>query len=247
MKRVNLPALLFRAHSNDVDPLEPSTKSGGYRWDDFRPESTRRFHVLYTGDSIEGCFIERLQPFSGGDDDARAILANIVEDDLDPAALLPKNVVPVSVLRGLAASALEVADPTQSVVDPFDVPTLGSLHSLAERLNIAGVPSQLKAGDLLGVEYAIPQRISTVIFELFNDACGIVSRSALDNPRTERPHTNFNLYRDLPENGGTTRAEVRRSHTSLALSKYSGELQAALTHLNATPAFPLSSPELMYR
>ena len=86
MKLEPLPQFVFRAHGNDRDALSSSTKSGTYRWDDFRPDGERRFDVLYTGDSVEGCLIEVLQRFRGSDEEAFAILAAI--DDA------PKDTVP---------------------------------------------------------------------------------------------------------------------------------------------------------
>ena len=72
MKMRALPETLFRAHANQDGPTDPATLTGGYRYDDFRKPPA--FHVLYTGDSVEGCFIEKLQRYRGSDDEAFAIL-----------------------------------------------------------------------------------------------------------------------------------------------------------------------------
>jgi hypothetical protein len=135
VRREPLPRVIYRAHPTGVDPLEPSIKSGAYRWDDFRPEGERRFHMLYTADAVESCFAEKLQAFACGDDEAHAILASIVEDEPDAVALPPRNVVGARVLRELAASTLEVLDQA-FVVDPFDVSTLRALPELARRLGV---------------------------------------------------------------------------------------------------------------
>jgi hypothetical protein len=129
------------------------------------------------------------------------------------------------------------------VVDPFDVATLRALPELAQKLGVGSFPDPVKAGDLSGATYDVPQRVSTIIFET-TDAAGIISRSALDNPRVGPVHTNYSLFRDTPAGGSELRVKLRRIETKRAIPACEAELQAALEHLNAVPELPFDHADL---
>jgi hypothetical protein len=230
-----IPDVIFRAHWNDVDPLAPSLRTGGYRWDDFRPEP--QFHVLYTGDSVEGCFIEKLQKYAAGHEETNKLLADLGNED---GKTPQPNTVPASVLHSLAASALEVLDLSHSVAEPFDVRSLAEISNLGAQMDI-GLPNPLKAGHLATTDYTIPQRISVIVFEQTH-AAGIVSRSSLDDPLSDKIHRNYNLYRALPELGAETRVPLRRIETRPAMPAFVTDLRAAFGLLGASPALPLEYP-----
>lgn len=242
MKLVPIPEILFRAHPTSDDCLTPSQQTGGWRWDDSRVAAVR-FHVLYTADSIIGALIEKLQRFGSDDEEAFALLTAFAgePDDVPPPR---QRIVPASVLREVAITQLHVLDPTQRVADPFDYTSLQAIAEIARQRGIAGIPLPLKAGDLGGTDYAVSQRVSVIIHDEFA-AAGIVSRSSLDNPRDETIHSNYNLYRNLPADGGDLRVPLRRGSTALAVAAQRDELTAAFTHLGVEPELPLDHPDLL--
>ena len=239
MIRRPLPDTLYRAHANADGPLDPSSATGGYRYDDFRVPA--QFHVLYTGDSIEGCFIEKLQRYRGSDPEADDILKAIEHSDGDIAVIPTPNQVPAAVLRNLAGSVLRVVDVTQQVVQIDDLKSIMALREIGEKMGI-DLPD-LKPGDVLRTDYTVSQRLSVVIYEA-HLASGSASRSSLDSPSAPLIHANFNLYRDTPENGSTIFAPVERVETHRALDHYRTELAAAIAHLGAAPALPLDHPDM---
>lgn len=245
MRGEALPALLYRVHANGAYPLEPSSKSGGGRWDDKRFGASRVFHVLYVGENVETCLIEKLQVFSADDDEAHKIVAEVVEDEADTVSHVQQSVVPSSILRGLAVSLLEALDPTKSVVDPFNPATIKELCVLAEGIG-AEVPTFLKAGHITCTDHDFLQCVSTIIFTL-TDAAGLVSRSWLDNPRSESIHAVYGLYRGLPEDGGILRAPLRRLRTAAILPTYVEDVRSALACLQVRPEFPLDHPDMTWK
>ncbi len=238
MKRVPLAAWLVRAHPADADALAVSELSGGWRWDDFRSDEERRFHVLYTAESAEGALIEKFQRFAN--DNAEALALQVDGDDSLPE--LPQRTVPASVLRGTVITTIAVIDPMATVADPFDHDTLLALAEIARSLKIS-LPNPMKAGDLGTGAYDVCQRVSAIIHDT-SDAVGIVSRSSLDNPRSEVVHTNYSLFRALPRDGSALRVGLRRTKTSPILEDYPTELLAACRHLGIEPGLPLSHPEM---
>jgi len=280
MKTEGLPRAIYRAHAEDVGPLEPSAMTGGWRWDDYRRPP--RFHVLYAADSPTGALIEKLQRFRGGDGEAVKILADVTENSPDPV-ILSHNVVPASILRAIAVSELRVHDEAAQLVDPLELTTINELHAIAASYGVEGfhvarsrrdriatllvelrkgllpmlrglprsirwlrpwlldlsqdTPKLPKPGDFIGSDYSLSQRASVIIFESRRDVVGIVSLSSLDNPRNPsgRQHLNFNLFRDLPQNGGALRAYIVRQGTELVVNEYHHELDAALLYLGARP------------
>lgn len=234
-----LPEILYRAHANDEGPLDPSSATGGYRYDDFRVPP--QFHVLYTGDSVEGCFIEKLQRYRGSDPEARAVLEAIEHVDGD-VPLIPKaNEIPAGLLRKLAASVLRVLDVTQTVVQIDDLKSIMALRDIGTTMGI-DLPD-LKPGDVLHSGYDVSQRLSVVVFDA-QLAPGSAARSSLDSPSDPAVHTNFNLYRETPERGSAIRVPIERVETHRALDRYRAELTAAIMHLGAVPALPLDHPDL---
>lgn len=166
-----------------------SELSGGWRWDDFRSDEERRFHVLYTAESAVGALIEKFQRFAN--DNAEALALKVDGDDSLPE--LPQRTVPASVLRGTVITTIAVLDPMATVVDPFDHETLLTLAAIARGLKIT-LPQPMKAGDLGTGAYDVCQRVSAIIHDT-SDAAGIVSRSSLDNPRSDDVHSNQPLSR----------------------------------------------------
>ena len=245
MKRSVLPELLYRAHANAVAPMAIPSMTGGYRFDDFRRPP--KFYVLYTGGSIEGCFIEKLQKYRGDDPDADLILASIKHAPGDPPKIPPPNCVPAKVLRDLAASTLRVMDPTAEVVELTAMETLNALPQKGADVGIH-IPLP-KPGDFLKTGYRVSQRASAIIHDTSSATSavvGVVSRSSLDDfGSADRIHLNYNLYRKTPAQGGALRLALDRVRTARALDEYLGELEAALRHLQATPALPLDHPDLV--
>lgn len=242
MKRVPLAAMLLRAHPADADALAPADVSGGWRWDDYRPDDERRFHVLYTADSAEGALIEKFQKFPNDNAEAQALEALI--DGLDSVPEVPTRTVPASVLRSTAIATIAVLDPTASVVDPFDHDTLQEFAAIAAHHNIDKVPNLMKPGDLGTAAYDTCQRVAAIIHDV-TDAAGIVSRSSLDNPRDETVHTNYSLFRALPLAGAALRVDLRRTKMSLVLEDHLDALLAACAHLGVKPGLPLMHPEMI--
>jgi len=247
MKRSALPEILYRAHANAVAPMEIPPATGGYRFDDFRRPA--QFYVLYTGGSIEGCFIEKLQKYRGNDPDADLILASIKHAPEDPPRIPPANAVPAKILRDLAASTLRVMDPTAEVVELTAMETLNTLVESGAAIGIH-IPRP-KPADFLKTGYRLSQRASAIIHDTTIGApsvAGLVSRSSLDDFAVANPlHLNYNLYRKTPVAGGDLRAPLDRVRTARALDEYRAELEAALGHLQAAPALPLDHPDLVAR
>jgi len=241
MMRRRLPEFLYRVHLNSKNPLAEADVSGGYRFDDFRHEPHRRFHVLYTGDTIEGCFIEKLQKFSGSDEEAAIILSEILHNVGDEPKFPTRNSIPAKLLRDLAASKIAVLDPTQEAIDITAVETMIEIPQ--HDFNIGIRIPDIQLTDVMKTGYRISKRLSTIIHDT-TDAAGLLSRSALDDPASEIVHLNYSLFRKLPAEGSKTRVLLDRKETKRALDGHSPELQAALTHLHAVPAFPLDHPDL---
>jgi hypothetical protein len=233
------PEALYRAHANTEGPLDPSSVTGGYRYDDFRVPA--QFHVLYTGDSVEGCLIEKLQRYRGSDAEAYNILNAIKHSDGDTAVIPTPNQIPAAVLRNLAASVLRVMDVTRQVVQIDDLKSIMTLRDIGKEMGI-DLPD-LKPGDVLRTEYTVSQRLSVIIYEA-HLAPGSASRSSLDSPSASLVHTNLNLYRDTPESGSEIYVPVERVETHRALDRYRSELAAAIAHLGAVPALPLDHPDM---
>ena len=240
MQRRRLPERIFRAHANSDGPLDPSPVTGGWRFDDFRVPP--HFHVIYTGDSVEGCFIEKFQRFRGSDDEAQRILTEIEHSNGDPIVIPSCNEIPAPLLRNLAASSLRVLDVTSEAVQIDALESVMEARTIGQRLGI-DLP-ELKPGDVLHSDYDVSRRLSTIVFES-QDVAGTASRSSLDDPSdTTCVHTNFNLFRQTPENGSELRVHLERVETYRALDHYVDELEAALMHLHAKPALPFDHPDL---
>jgi hypothetical protein len=237
-----VPKYLFRAHGSDTTALQPSTHSGAFRWDDPRPHDAKRFHVLYTADSITGALIEKLQVQTASDAEALAILDSIADDEPDGIEV-QRHEVPESTISRIVITTLHVLNTNAQVVDPFDVSTLALLQTVlfpqTEPLPITR-KSRLKSGDLLGIGYKIPQRISQYFYDTRPDAVGIVSRSSLDNPLDTIMHVNYNLWRETPQNGSALRLALAAENTAAVTSSYVGELKAALQHLGSQSSMPLN-------
>lgn len=241
MMRRRLPEFLYRVHLNSKNPLADTHVSGGYRFDDFRYEPHRRFHILYTGDSIEGCFIEKLQKFCGSDEAAAVILADILHNVGDVPKIPTRYYIPAKLLRDLAASRIAVLDPTQEAIDITAVETMIEIPQRDFNIGIR-IPD-IQLADVMKTGYRISKRLSTIIHDT-TDAAGLLSRSTLDDPTSEIIHLNYSLFRKLPTEGSKTRVLLDRKETKRALDGYAAELQAALMHLRAVPAFPLDHPDL---
>lgn len=240
-----LPELVYRAHANTEGPLDPSPATGYYRYDDPR-KSAAQFHVLYTGDTVEGCFIEKLQRYRGSDSDALAILKEI--EHFDDAAVMPTpDVIPADVLRNLAASVLRFLDVTRHVVQIDDAGNIAELQQIGLAMGL-DLPKDrvLKPGDVLHSDYHIAQCLSVVIFEVLK-MVGSAARSSLDSPSHPIVHTNFNLFRRTPAEGSDPLVPIERVETHRALDHYRTELQSAIAYLNASPALPLDHPDLAAR
>lgn len=243
MKISVLPELLYRAHSNAYAPLSLFLTTH-YRFDDFRRPP--QFCILYTGGTIEGCFIEKIQKYRGSDPDANLILASIRHASGDPPKIPPTNCVPAKVLRDMAASTLRVLDTTAEVVELTAIETL---NALPEKGNILGIHIPIsKPADFLKTGYRLSQRASAIIHDAtlsMPKIAGIISRSSLDDfASADHIHLNYNLYRKTPTNGGDLRVPLDRIRTVRALDEYRDELSRALQHLQATPALPLDHPDL---
>lgn len=237
MRRRPVPQYLFRAHANTEGPMDASSSTGTWRFDDFRTPA--QFHVLYTGDSVEGCFIEKLQRFRGSDNEAREILASIDGDD----SLPPVNTIPAQLLRNLAASSLRVIDVAQDIIQIDALESIMELRELGAKIRI-DLPD-LKPADVLQSNYDYSRRLSVIVFETQPTSIGSASRSSLDSPSdTSTVHTNFNLFRETPERGSEIRLRLERLETGRALDRYRPELEAAIAFLQATPALPLDHPDL---
>ncbi len=243
MKRVPLPETLFRSHPSSADALAPFELSGGWRWDDYRAGDRRRFHVLYTAESVTGALIETLQKYATTDKEALALFALFADDEEDTVPPPAPGVVPASVLRGIAITSIVVLDPTAQAVDPFDLESLREIAAIAIADGIDKIPETLKVGDLGTSGYDVCQRAAAIIHDVTN-AAGIVSRSALDNPRDAEIHANYSLFRATPREGSALRVSLRRGSVQLALDEYRVELAAAFAHLRVVPEISLDHPDL---
>jgi hypothetical protein len=239
VKQRSLPEVLFRAHSNAEDPLAPSPVAGGGRFDDY--EVPPRFHILYTGDSVVGCLIEKLQRFGASDPEAFAILRDIRRDDGLAPPDPPGKQVPATLLRRLAVSSLRVRDVTQHVVEIDTLESISELRKQGQTLRIE-VPD-LKPGDVLRKSHDDSRKLSVIVF-LSHDFAGTSSRSSLDDSQSRDVHINFNLYRAIPEEGSAVRCGLDRIDTHRVLDRYRDELEAAMRHLGVRPALPLDHPDL---
>jgi hypothetical protein len=269
MKTEPLPRVIYRAHAQDEGPLEPSMMTGGWRWDDYRrPARFHMLYTAdsATGALIEK--LQRFR--GGDDEAIAILAKVTenapdpvrLQHNLIPASIL--RAIAISELRVQDDSA-RVIDPLdlttihelhalapRHAVEGFQAPPSRRdriADALAEVRRRAlpmfrgvrrEIPKLPKPADLIGSDYALPQRASVIIFESHRDVAGIVSLSSLDNPRSSagRQHLNFNLYRDVPENGSGLRAYVRRQRTELVVNAYNGELDTALLYLGARPELP---------
>jgi RES domain-containing protein len=238
VKKQLVPERLFRAHSNADGPLAASTATGGGRFDDYRVPP--RFHVLYTGESVVGCLIEKLQRFSVSDPEALAVLRDIQHDDdlVSPVPL--ENQVPASLLCRLAVSSLRVLDITQYVVQVDAFESISELRTLGKTLEIE-LP-EMKPGDVLHKCHEDSRKLSVIVFETQNVA-GTSSRSSLDDPQSVDVHVNFNLYRRTPEEGSAVRCSLDSIDTHRVLDEYRDEVEAAMRHLGVSPALALDHPD----